>query len=165
MLDTSEDAVRGALKRARETLERRLPAAGTEPAPAPASGRERELVQRFADAWETDDIDEIVAMLTDDAWLRMPPSPLEYQGLVAADAFLRATVAWRSAQQQRHRLVATRANTQPAFGVYRTDPRAPIAHATGLMVLTLQGTRIAAISNFLDAGVRPRFGLPETLGM
>jgi RNA polymerase sigma-70 factor (ECF subfamily) len=161
MLDSSEDSVKSALQRARATLERSRPAAGGEQAPPPDSARERELVRRFTDAWEADDIDGIVALLTEDAWLRMPPSPLEYQGVEAIGSFLRELAAWRSGQ--RFRLVATRANAQPAFGVYRTDAHAPIAHATGLMVLTLEGSRIAAISQFLDRGVLPRFGLPRTL--
>jgi RNA polymerase sigma-70 factor (ECF subfamily) len=161
MLDASEDSVKGALKRARATLERRLAVSDRDTAPLPDSACERELVLRFADAWEADDIDGIVTLLTDDAWLRMPPSTLEYQGPDAIGSFLRELPTWRSGQ--RFRLVATRANTQPAFGVYRTDAHAPIAHATGLMVLTLEGARIAAISHFLDTGVLPRFGLPRTL--
>jgi RNA polymerase sigma-70 factor (TIGR02960 family) len=161
MLDSSEESVKAALKRARATLERSRPDAGGQPPPTPHSAGERELVQRFADAWEADDIGGIVSLLTEDAWLRMPPSPLEYQGVQAIGSFLRELAAWRSGQ--RSRLVATRANTQPAFGVYRTDAHAPIAHATGLMVLTLEGPRIAAISQFLDRGVLPRFGLPRTL--
>jgi RNA polymerase sigma-70 factor (ECF subfamily) len=59
--------------------------------------------------------------------------------------------------------VATRANTQPAFGAYRTERFSPIARATGLLVLTLQGERISAITHFLDPGALGRFGLPRTL--
>lgn len=161
LLGTSKDAVKGALKRARATLEQRLAHASDEKAPPPHSASERELVQLFADAWEADDIDGIVSLLTDDAWLGMPPWPFEYRGTHAIGSFLRALAAWRSGQ--RFRLVPTRANTQPAFGVYRTDPQAPIAHATGLMVLTLKGTRIVEISNFLDPSVLARFGLPRSL--
>jgi RNA polymerase sigma-70 factor (ECF subfamily) len=160
MLDSSEDSVKGALKRARATLERRLPA-DREQAPLPHSPSERELVERFADAWEADDIDAIVALLTDDAWLTMPPSTLEYQGPSAITSFLRQSAAWRSGR--RYRLVPTRANTQPAFGFYRDDAHAPIAHASGLVVLTLEGDRVAAITSFLDNSVLSRFGLPRTL--
>jgi ketosteroid isomerase-like protein len=118
-------------------------------------------VQLFADAWEADDIDGIVTLLTDDAWLTMPPSPLEYQGADAIGSFLRELPTWRSAQH--FRLVPTRANTQPAFGVYRTDAHPPIARASGLMVLTLEGARIATITIFTDTSVVQRFGLPRTL--
>jgi RNA polymerase sigma-70 factor (ECF subfamily) len=161
MFDSTEDSVKGALKRARATLERRLAVPGHDRAPLPDSAGERELVQRFTDAWEADDIDGIVALLTDDAWVTMPPSTLEYQGTDAIGSFLRELSTWRTGQH--FRLVATRANTQPAFGVYRTDPHTPIAHASGLMVLTLQGDRISALTHFLDASVMSRFGLPRTL--
>jgi RNA polymerase sigma-70 factor (ECF subfamily) len=59
--------------------------------------------------------------------------------------------------------VPTRANTQPAFGCYRNDAHTPITRATGLIVLTLEGDRISAITSFLDNSVLPRFGLPRTL--
>ncbi len=91
----------------------------------------------------------------------MPPSPLEYQGPSVIASFLRDVASWR--RGQRYRLVATRANTQPAFGCYRTDEHAPIARATGLVVLTLEGERIAAITQFMDPSILARFGLPRTL--
>jgi RNA polymerase sigma-70 factor (ECF subfamily) len=161
MLDSSEDSVKAALKRARATLEQRLPGADREQAPLPNSARERELVRRFVDAWEADDVAAIIALLTDDAWVTMPPFMLQYQGPAAIEAFLREAARWRSGR--RHRLVPTRANTQPAFGLYRTDAHAPVAHATGLIVLTLEGDHVSAITNFLDSSVFPRFGLPRTL--
>jgi RNA polymerase sigma-70 factor (ECF subfamily) len=161
MLDASEDSVKSALKRARGAIERQLPAVGAEQPPPPHSAREREIVQRFAEAWETDDIDGIVAMLTDRAWLRMPPLLLEYHGPDAIGSFLHALAAWRS--DERFRLVPARANTQPAFGVYRAQRNAAVADSTGLMVVTLEGTRIAAMTSFLDPSILARFGLPRTL--
>jgi len=161
MLDTSEDSVKSALKRARATIERLHPAPGRERALLPHSADERELVRRFSEAWVADDIDGVVALLTDDAWVTMPPSPLQYQGRQAIAAFLREIAAWRG--ERRYRLIATRANGQPAFGCYRTDAHAPIAHPAGLIVLTLEGDRIAAITNFVDTSVLPHFGLPRTL--
>ena len=160
ILESSEDSVKSALKRARATFEEHLPDADREQAPLPQSPRERELVQRFADAFEADDVDSLVSLLTGDAWLTMPPSPLEYQGQAAIGSFLRQVAAFRGPGK---RLVPTRANTQPAFGCYRDDPHAPIAHATGLIVLTLEGDRIAAITQFLDSNVLSRFGLPRAL--
>jgi RNA polymerase sigma-70 factor (TIGR02960 family) len=161
MLDSTEDSVKGALKRARATFEERLPAVGRQRPPAPHSPEERALVRRFADAYEADDIDGLVALLTDDAWFTMPPLPLQYQGPPAIASFLRSSAASRG--PRRFRLVPTRANTQPAFGVYLRDEHAPVAHAAGLLVLTLQGDQIAAITRFLDTSVLPRFGLPRTL--
>ena len=81
----------------------------------------------------------MVALLTDDAWLTMPPTPLEYQGHGAIGAFLRYREAERGAPL---RLVPTRANTQPAFEAYLGQER------RGLFVLTLEGDRISAITWF-----------------
>jgi RNA polymerase sigma-70 factor (TIGR02960 family) len=163
MLDSSADSVKGALKRARATLEQRLPPTDRDRSPLPDSAAERELVRRFADAFQADDINGIVALLTEDAWLTMPPSTLEYQGRLVIASFLRELATWR--RGQRYRLVPTRANTQPAFATYRSDPHAPIAHATGLVVLTLEGERIAAITQFLDTSILFRFGLPRTIAV
>ena len=161
MLESSVDSVKAALKRARATLEQRLPATDRDRAPLANSPGERELVRRFADAFEADDINGVVALLTEDAWLTMPPSTLEYQGRLVIAEFLRENAGWR--RGQRYRLVPTRANAQPAFATYRTDPHAPIAHATGLFVLTLEGERIAAMTQFLNPSILSRFGLPRTL--
>jgi RNA polymerase sigma-70 factor (TIGR02960 family) len=161
MLDASEEAVKGALKRARATLEQRLPAGSRESAPRPGSPRERRLVQRFTEAFEADDVDGVVSLLTEEAWFTMPPAPLEYQGPETIAAFLRASMSWRA--ERRTRLVPTRANGQPAFGSYIPDATAPIAHAAGLIVLTLEGERISAITRFVDNSVLAHFGLPRTL--
>jgi RNA polymerase sigma-70 factor (ECF subfamily) len=161
MLDTTDDSVKSALKRARVTLEQLNASPGSRKAPLPDSPEERELVQRFADAWTADDIDAVVALLTDNACVSMPPSPLEYQGRAAIAGFFDAIANWRAGR--RYKLIATRANSQPAFGCYRTDWHTPSAHATGLLVLSLEGDRIATITNFIDSGVLSRFGLPRTL--
>ena len=162
MLDTSVDSVKGALKRARATLDQRLAPTDRDRVPLPDSPGERELVRRFADAFEADDIDGVVALLTEDAWLTMPPWTVEYQGPAAIASFLRELFAWRGGQGTR--LLPTRANMQPAFATYRTDPPLPIARATGLVVLTLEGDQITAITQFLDTGILSRFGFPLILG-
>ena len=161
MLDSSVDSVKAALKRARATLEQRLPPTDRDRSPVPDSPGERELVRRFADAFQAGDINGIVALLTEDAWLTMPPTTLEYHGRPLIASFLREGATWRGGQ--RYRLVPTRANTQPAFACYRTDAHVPIAHATGLVVLTLERERIAAITQFLDPSILSRFALPPTL--
>jgi RNA polymerase sigma-70 factor (TIGR02960 family) len=161
MLDGSEASVNSALQRARAAFEARLPAADRDRAPLPRSTRERELVGRFADAFEGGDVDAIVALLTDDAWLTMPPVPLQYQGPAAIARFLSTVPA--GGALERFRLVATRANAQPAFGFYLKDLRSPIAHASGLIVLTLEGDRVSAITAFHDTSVFACFGLPRTL--
>jgi RNA polymerase sigma-70 factor (TIGR02960 family) len=160
MLQTSQASVNNLLRRAREAFETRLPASGRERASLPNSKVECDIVTRFADAVESGDIDATVALLTDDAWLTMPPLPHAYQGHEAISAFLRGAEDRRGAPM---RLVATRANTQPAFGCYLTVPGAGVAHAFSVLVLTLDGDRISAITWFADRGVFVQFGLPETL--
>jgi RNA polymerase sigma-70 factor (TIGR02960 family) len=160
MLGSSEASIKGALQRARATLDTRLPAGGLERAPLPSSAGERELVGRFVDAVERNDLDAVVSLLTDDAWLTMPPQPYEYQGPTAIGEFLHDRARVRGVPL---RLVATRANGQPAFGCYLPDQQAAIAHAYGLLVLTLTGDGISAITWFFDSGLFPNFGLPRTL--
>jgi len=160
MLQSSEASVNGALQRARATLDARMPAGGRERAPLPRSPRERELLGRFAAAVERGDNDSVVSLLTDDAWITMPPEPYEYQGPVAIVQFLNDRQARRGANL---RLVATRANGQPAFGCYLPDAQAAIARAYGLFVLTLEGDRISAITWFAERSLFPHFGLPRTL--
>jgi RNA polymerase sigma-70 factor (TIGR02960 family) len=160
MLETGKVSVKGALQRARATLGGRLQAADRDRAPVPNSARERDLVGRFAAAVESGDVDDVVALLTDDALLTMPPQPLEYQGHEAIAAFLRERAELRGAAL---RVVATRANTQPAFGCYLPDPHAAIARPYGMLVLTLQEDAVAAITWFADTSVFRHFGLPRTL--
>jgi RNA polymerase sigma-70 factor, ECF subfamily len=160
MLETSQAAVKAALQRARARVDNEWSGGDREGAPAPGSRRERELVGLFAGAVERGDVDAVVSLLTDDAWVRMPPQPYEYQGHSAVAAFLRDRAIRRGAPL---RLVPMRANGQPAFGCYLPDAHAAIARAYGLMVLTLQGERISAITWFADLGVFPHFGLPRTL--
>jgi RNA polymerase sigma-70 factor (TIGR02960 family) len=160
MLDTGEVSVKGALQRARATLRTRLPAADRERAPQPNSARERRLVGRFADAVQSGDLDAMVALLTDDALLTMPPQPLEYQGHDAIAAFMRQRAELRRAPLL---FVPTRANTQPAFGCYMPDAHAAVARPYGLFVLTLEGDAIAAITWFSDTGLFRHFELPLTV--
>jgi RNA polymerase sigma-70 factor (TIGR02960 family) len=159
ILDVSEESVTSALKRARAALERHRPSAQL-PAPPPGTPAERELVERLTAAFESADVDAITAMMTEDAWLTMPPLPLEYQGRKLAAEFLTATAfrpGWTA------RLIPARANGQPAFGFYARDPDTGRYHTVGLMVLTLSGTQISAMTRF-DPAVLPRFGLPLSLG-
>jgi RNA polymerase sigma-70 factor (TIGR02960 family) len=159
-LGSSESSVKGALQRARTTLDERLPVDDLERAPLPDSARERELVGHFAAAVESGDTQGIVSLLTDDAWLTMPPEPYEYQGGEAIARFLDDRAARRGAH---YRLVATRANGQPAFGCYLPDPYALVARAHGLMVITLTGDRVSAITWFGERSLLSHFGLPPTL--
>jgi RNA polymerase sigma-70 factor (TIGR02960 family) len=159
ILETTEASVKGALQRARAALaERRIDPAR---APAPNSPLERELVGRFAEAFERGDTKAVVALLADDAWVTMPPYPFEYQGKEAITLFLEDRVRLRGAPL---RLVPTRANGQPAFGSYLDDRYARVARPFSFLVLTLDGEQISAITAFTaDTSIFARFGLPRTL--
>lgn len=159
MLDSSVDSVNSALKRARATLHRRIPPSGMDDSPpAPASPAEEALVAKFAHAYESGDVDALVGLLTDDARVSMPPMPLEYLGRDAVAGFYAALM---SADRKYH-LVPTRANGQPAFGTYLRSGSDDIRRGTGLVVLTLAGGRISAVTRF-DNSVLPWFGLPRSL--
>jgi len=158
MLDSTTDSVTSALKRARASLQRRRPtAADREPPPAPGSPAEAAVVAKFARAWQSADLDALVALLTGDVFISMPPIPFEYQG---RDAVARFSASLFGAGR-RFDLVPTRANGQPAFGAYLRAPTG-IRHGTGLYVLTLSGDRICAMTRF-ENSVLPSFGLPRSL--
>jgi RNA polymerase sigma-70 factor (ECF subfamily) len=158
MLDSTVESVAGALKRARASLRRRWPAAGErEPPPAPGSPAEDALVAKFVSAWESADLGALVALLTDDVFMSMPPMPFEYEG---RDVVARFSASLFGAGR-RFDLVPTRANGQPAVGAYLRAPTGT-RHGAGLYVLTLTGDRICALTRF-ENNVLPWFGLPRSL--
>jgi RNA polymerase sigma-70 factor (TIGR02960 family) len=158
MLDSTVESVNSALKRARASLQRqRTPTADREPPPAPDSPTEHALVAKFVRAWESADLDALVALLTDDVVASMPPMPFEYEGREVVARFCASL--FRAGR--RFELVRTRANGQPAFGAYLRAPTG-IRHGIGLYVLTLTGDRICAMTRF-DNSVLPSFGLPRSL--
>jgi RNA polymerase sigma-70 factor (TIGR02960 family) len=157
MLNVTEDAVTSALKRARAGL----PETDRDRTPLPGSARDRALAGRFAEAIERGDVDGMVALLTDDAWLTMPPVPMQYQGPAVIADFMRG-VGFRNGTR-RYRLVPTTANAQPAYGCYISDHDDPVWHAHGLLVLTLDGDRVSALTRFIDNSILPYFALPRTM--
>jgi Sigma-70, region 4 len=159
MLQTSVEAVKSALKRARMTIEQEL----GDPvqriaAPPPASVEERELVEQFARAFLANDIDAMVALVTENAWFRMPPAQREYHGPQLIGAFLAAVSEGHAGQSSR--LIATRANRQPAFGTYYIDPLSGLVQQSGLLVLSLAGAGVSELTWFLGSGYLERFDLP-----
>jgi RNA polymerase sigma-70 factor (TIGR02960 family) len=150
MLESSVDSVNSALRRARATLRRRPPAVGS-------SRSEDAVVARFVRAWESADPDGLVALLTDDVVMSMPPMPFEYEGRDVVTRFCASI--FRAGR--RFDLVPTRANGPPAFGAYLRGPDG-ISHGVGLYVLTLTGDRICAMTRF-ENSVLPSFGLPRSL--
>ncbi|WP_112246114.1 sigma-70 family RNA polymerase sigma factor [Kribbella monticola] len=151
MLDSSVESVNSALKRARVGLQEQ-----TGEPPAPESPAQEALVEKFVRAYQASDVDAVVALLTEDVRVSMPPVPLEYLGIDAVAAFYAEVIR----PDRRYDLVPTRANGQPAFGTYlRVDG---IRRGTGLLVLTISGDRIGAVTRF-DNSVLPWFGLPRSL--
>jgi RNA polymerase sigma-70 factor (ECF subfamily) len=158
MLDTTVESVTSALKRARASLERhRGHAGGREPPPAPGSAAEDAITANFTSAWQAADIDALVALLTEDVFISMPPIPYEYVGRDLAASFCGSLLR----AGRRFDLVPTRANGQPAFGAYLRVPGG-VRRGTGLYVLTLTGSRICAITTF-DSSMLTWFGLPPSL--
>jgi RNA polymerase sigma-70 factor (TIGR02960 family) len=153
MLDSTVDGVNSALKRARASLRHRLPPAPTAPDPS----AEQALVAEFVRAYESGDVEALVALLTDDVFVSMPPIPLEYQGREAASRLFGSI--FRSGR--RVDLVPTRANGQPAFGAY-LRARTGVRRGSGLFVLSLTGDRIGAFTRF-DSNALPWFGMPRSL--
>ena len=157
MLGASEESVSSALRHARANLRSRLPPPA-DPPPAPNSRAERAVTGHLAAAYEAGDVAALVALLTDDAVITTPLARGQYQGTAAAGRLFDAIFA----QDQSYRLIATRANGQPAFGVYIRDPATGVLHASGILVLTLAGHRITAMTRF-DNSVIAKFGLPRRL--
>jgi RNA polymerase sigma-70 factor (TIGR02960 family) len=158
MLDSTVESVNSALKRARASLQQRLPSAGDRhAAPARDSAGDGAIVAKFVEAYEAADLEALVALLTDDVFVSMPPIPFEYEGREAAARFFASILG----SGRQFSLVPTRANGQPAFGAYVRGPDG-ISHGAGLFVLTLAGGRISALTRF-ENSVLPSFGLPRSL--
>ena len=159
MLKTSQTAVKGTLQRGRAALET---ARETRDRPLqPRSAEERDLARRFADAYVSADLDGVLTLLTDDAWLSMPPAPHQYHGLWAIRSFLEASFDFRG--ERKAYLVPCHANNQPSFGSYLSDRDQSIARPAGVFVLGLSGDRIAALTRFHLDDLYPQLGLPASL--
>lgn len=158
MLDSTVDSVNSALKRARAGLQTKLPSDGNRlPTPASDSPSEDAIVAKFVAAYESSDLDSLVALLTDDVFISMPPLPFEYQGREPASRFFASIFG----SGRKFHLLRTRANGQPAVGAYVRDSTG-ISHGVGLFVITLAGDEICAMTRFENT-VLPWFGLPRSL--
>ena len=152
LLESTVASVNSALQRARGTIEQHLPET-TRPAAGPA---ERELLSRYVAAFEYADMDGLVALLREDAMLRMPPQPSLSGGLQIARFFLE-TVAQGDLTRIRHR--PTWANRRPAVTIeVRAEDGTWIPH--GISVLEIEEGQIVGIDAFLDPALLPRFGVP-----
>jgi RNA polymerase sigma-70 factor (TIGR02960 family) len=155
-------AVKGLLQRGRAGLAAARDAGKINSGQPADHDQESRLASRFAAAFSSDDVGGVIALLTDDAWLAMPPAPQEYVGTQAIGGFLRASAAGRGGPLQ---LLPTRANGQPAFGCYLADSGSARPVATGILVITVPAgvERISCLTRFLDDRLHRRFGLPDVL--
>jgi RNA polymerase sigma-70 factor (TIGR02960 family) len=158
MLNTSQTAIKGTLQRGRAALKSRRDTAERQP---PGSEEERELARRFADAYVAADIDGVLTLLTDEAWLSMPPAPHQYHGRNAIRSFLEASFFNRG--ERNVYLIPGRANNQPSFASYLSDQERPIARPAGLLVLSPESDHIQAITRFHIDDLFPRLGFPARL--
>jgi RNA polymerase sigma-70 factor (ECF subfamily) len=159
LLETSVAGVNSALQRARKAIDQRLPARSQQATlRALGDATVRDLVGRYAEALEGDDVDSVVGLLVEDATWSMPPLSTWYRGLDAIRVFLA-----EHPLRLRWRHVPTAANGQPAVLCYAWDEQAGLFRAHALDVLSFAGSRIAAVDAFLDPAVFPRFGLPLEL--
>jgi RNA polymerase sigma-70 factor (TIGR02960 family) len=157
ILGTTPASVNSALLRARGTFR---PPEGRDLVPLPRTAEEKSLVDRFVKAFESADIDQVVSLLTEDARFAMPPEPIDFYGQAAVVEFLKSFFSWA----HQLKLVATRANGQPAFGYYLWDPSTSAFRANGLLVVSLRQDRVSSITRFGGADVIARFDLPPVLG-
>jgi len=164
MLDATQESVQSALKRARATVDNYLAdSSGTgsrRPARQPDTAAEHRLVARLTDAMERADLDALIDLLVTDVRFSMPPAMLEYRGIESAQRVL-AVAVFRPGRT--YRVIPTRANGQPALGLYLADPHASVYRAYSLLVITTAGDHITAITGFNNTNVMTRFGLPRTL--
>ena len=158
VLGTTPASVNSALLRARGSFR---PPEDPDLVPLPRTADERALVDRFVKAFESADIDEVVSLLTEDARFAMPPEPMEFRGQTDVGEFLRSFFCWA----QQVKLVATRANGQPAFGYYLWDPFTSAFRCNGLLVVALREERVSSITRFGGAGVIARFDLPAVIDL
>jgi RNA polymerase sigma-70 factor (ECF subfamily) len=155
LLGLTEAAVNSALARARATMD----AKATGRPAAMGDADERALTDRFVEAFTDQDVDALVALMTSDAWVRMPPLPFEYNGTAAAHRFFSALAAHR---RQIAAMVPVGANGQPAWGEYIRDPVTGGLHLIGVLVIGIAGDRIHEITHF-ETTVASYFGLPRSL--
>ena len=155
-LNLSVAAVNSALQRARRVLQEHHVLPEQTPAPPPTLPLHG-LLERYVTCWEQGDIPELVALLREDAWLAMPPIPAWFQGR-AAIATLLSTLVFLPGRQRR--LLPTRANSSPAFGLYQREGETDVYQLFGLLVLEVVGEQIGSLVAFLDLKSVSSFALP-----
>jgi RNA polymerase sigma-70 factor (ECF subfamily) len=147
MLDTTVASVNSALQRARASVEERIPEQSQQATLRALDDKGvRQLVDRYVDAWERNDVEQFTSMLTEDATFTMPPLASWYQGRDGIEIWARNSPmsgAWR------WRAVLTRANGQLALAFYSWDQPSGAYVPFALNVLTLRGRQISDVTAFI----------------
>jgi RNA polymerase sigma-70 factor (ECF subfamily) len=157
-LETTAASVNSALQRARRTVEERLPERSQQATLRELGDKRlRGVVERYIEAWESRDVDAMVAMLVEEATFAMPPHPNWFRGRDAVVAFI------THAGKLPLRHLPTRTNGQVAIGWYMLHPRRKSYVPASLEVLALEGARVREITAFASPELFPRFGLPAEL--
>jgi RNA polymerase sigma-70 factor, ECF subfamily len=149
-LETSVASVNSALQRARATIEKKLPEQ-TQQETLRSLGDEklRELVEQYADAWERNDVDTVVSMLSEDAAFTMPPMARWFQGHEGIRGFLEG---FSMIPDWRWRSLPTTANGQPALAFYSWDAEQGAHVPFAVNVLTFEGEKIKEVDAFILRG-------------
>jgi RNA polymerase sigma-70 factor (ECF subfamily) len=156
-LGSSREAVSSAHQRARATMQQWLVSATSRG----VNASDGQLLERYVAAWESGDLNAFVSLLTDDVVLSMPPMPEWFAGRAAVRGFF--AWAWGPAGPGPFRLFETRANVQPAFGLYGRAPDGGGYTPQAIQVLTVEGHRIARLHGFVRPDLFEVFGLPARL--
>jgi RNA polymerase sigma-70 factor, ECF subfamily len=157
-LETTTASVNSALQRARQVVAERRPTRSQQATlRSLGDARLREVVQRYVEAWESRNVDAMVAILAEEATFAMPPFPGWFRGRDAVIAFITGT----GTPALRH--LITRANGQPAIAWYLWDAQQERHVAVSLEVLALEGARVREITAFVLPELFPHFGLPAEL--
>ena len=168
VLEITVSSANSALHRARVTLAQRYQGHELESSRSSMNDeRTQWLLDHFVQAWETADVQGLVALLKEDAMLAMPPSPSWYQGREAIRVFVAATVfgdegMFGGTAADRWRLLPTRANGSPAFALYQRYDKNDY-QAFGLHVIGYDAGGLNRIISFIDPSLPARFGLPTAV--
>jgi len=153
-LQSTVASVNSALQRARAAVDERIPEQSQQ-ATLRTLGDDsvRELVDRYVDAWERDDVDAFAAMLAEDATFAMPPLASWYQG---REAIARWATDYPLSGVWRWRVVRTTANGQPALGFYAWSEQEQGHRPFALNVLSFRGTQVTNVTAFIARSAEPR---------
>jgi RNA polymerase sigma-70 factor (ECF subfamily) len=165
LLDTTTSSVNSALHRARVTLAKNYQGQKPQSIVDGSDEQTRKTLEKYVHAWQTADVNGLVALLKKDATLSMPPSPSWYAGrknigMFAGNILFANDGMFPGLASGRWKLLAIRANGQPGAAVYQRMENGEY-HSFGVHVLTCDKGQISQISCFIDPSLPTRFGLPE----